>query len=300
MIYVLGSINLDMIASGQRLPQPGETVSATNFKTAAGGKGANQALAAARAGASVNMVGAVGRDEFVHQALAELRKENVTLDDVRAVPGSTGIAIILVDERGENVIVIIAGANGEVSEQDALNAVKKMSRNDILMMVQEVPDAALKVALEAARQKGIKTLLNIAPTTKNTRELALLADIIVANQTEFSALIDQVQPAEDFEHNAATWTKENDKTLIITLGGDGAVGFTPDQRFKVNALDIVPVDTVGAGDTFCGYLAAGLSQGKSLPGALKTAAIAGSLACLRHGAQPAIPHAREVTNAQAS
>lgn len=300
MIYVLGSINLDMIATAQRLPRPGETLAATNFATAAGGKGANQALAAARAGAAVKMVGAVGNDDFVHQALAELARENINLDDVRTVPGPTGIAIILVDERGENVIVIVAGANGGVSEMDALNMVKKMSEDDILVMVQEIPSAALRAALLAARQKGIKSLLNIAPATKETGELAMLADIIIANQTEFLSLITKKQAHDSFEKNAAKWAKENNKTLIVTLGGGGAVAYTPDQQFRVSALDIVPVDTVGAGDTFCGYLAAGLSQGRSLNQALKTAAIAGSLACLKRGAQPAIPNARDVADAQAS
>ncbi|MCF6328142.1 MAG: ribokinase [Devosiaceae bacterium] len=297
MIFVLGSINLDMIATGQRLPKPGETVSATQFTSSAGGKGANQALAAARAGASVKMIGAVGSDNFVKKALKDLRAANIDLTCVRAVPGPTGIAIILVDERGENVIVIVAGANGEVSEKDALTAVKKMSKDDILVMVQEVPAKTLRAALLAAKTKGIMTLLNIAPVSPQTRDLAVLADVVIANETEFYALSDHDPDKLDMEQVAAGWARENNKILIITLGKKGAIGFTPTTQFKVNALDIVPIDTVGAGDTFCGYLAAGLAQGYSLEKALQSATIAGSLACLSPGAQPAIPFANDVLGA---
>lgn len=298
MIYVLGSINLDMIATGQRLPLPGETLNADHFSTAAGGKGANQALAAARAGANVKMFGAVGQDDFVSKALAELKDANVDLTNVAHVEGSTGIAIILVDAHGENVIVIVGGANSKVDDKVAKEMVAEMTSEDLLLMVQEVPDATLKTALLAAKTKGIKTMLNIAPVTSRTPELAQLADIIVANETEFSLLIGSPIEQDSIKSCAAEWAKDNQKTIILTLGGDGAIGATPSEAIEVSALPIAPVDTVGAGDTFCGYLGAALNKGHALHEALETAAIAGSLACLKPGAQPAIPLAIDVAKAK--
>ena len=297
MISVLGSINLDMIATGSRLPAPGETVSAAHFKTAAGGKGANQALAAARAGGDVNMVGAVGSDDFVTKALAELKGARVDLSRVVTVPGPTGLAIILVDRLGENVIVIVAGANGLVSAEMAQKTVAGMAENDILIMVQEIAAATLKAGLMAANEKGVTTLLNIAPITPETPELALMADIIVANETEFSHLSGGAMDKDSILGRAQIWAKQFNKTLVVTLGGDGAIAATPTQVISVDALDITPVDSVGAGDSFCGYLGAGLDQGLSLKEALHRAAIAGSLACLKPGAQPAIPNVADVTKA---
>ncbi len=300
MIYVLGSINLDMIASGQRLPVPGETLIANNFVTAPGGKGANQALAVARAGSSIKMFGAVGSDDFVNEALSALKEANVDLENVVCVPGSTGIAIILVDSKGENVIVIVPGANGHVDAKMADTMIEQMSSRDILVLPQEIPGDAIRAALKGAKTKGITSILNIAPTIPETKELALLADIIIANETEYAFLTGGTSDLAQMDVQAAKWAKDNQKTLIITLGGDGVVAFTPENKFTVEALPIIPVDTVGAGDTFCGYLGAGLEQGLTLEVALKRAAIAGSLACLKHGAQPAIPMLKAVIDAQST
>lgn len=300
MIYVLGSINLDMIATGERLPVPGETLIAHDFVTAPGGKGANQALAVARAGSSVKIFGAVGSDDFVNEALSALKEARVGLEGVASAPGSTGIAIILVDDKGENVIVIVPGANGHVNVKIADTMIEQMSGHDILVLPQEIPAEAIRAALQSAKAKGITSILNIAPTIPETKELALLADIIIANETEYAFLTGGTSDLAQMDVQAAKWAKDNQKTLIITLGGEGVVAFTPDNKFTVEALPIVPIDTVGAGDTFCGFLGAGLDQGLDLEAALKRAAIAGSLACLKPGAQPAIPMLNAVLDAQAA
>ena len=297
MIYVLGSINLDMIASGPRLPVPGETLIADNFATAPGGKGANQALASARAGVGTKLFGAVGSNSFAHEALQELKGGGVNLDNVKTVPGATGIAIILVEGSGENVIVIVPGANGSVDTELARQMNGQMGGTDILLMAQEVPAPAIKAALQGAKAKGITSILNIAPIIGETVELALLADIIVANETEYSFLTG-VDDLSQLNSTGAEWARQHNKTLIVTLGGDGAVAFTPTKRISVKALPIDPVDSVGAGDTFCGYLAAGLENGNSLEEALERAAVAGSLACLKPGAQPAIPVLADVQAAR--
>lgn len=297
MISVLGSINLDMIATGPDLPLPGQTVFASNFSTAPGGKGANQALAAVRAGARVKMVGAVGKDEFAAPALAELEASGMDLDAVKSLEDSIGIALILVDGQGENVIVIVPGANSGVDRAMAGNCVAGMDRGDTLVMVQEVPADSLETALGEARNRGIRTLLNIAPITPDTPRLAPMADIVVANETEFAVLAGTGEDDPDWQDRAALWARTNDAALIVTLGARGAMAFMKGQSLSVAAPPITPVDTVGAGDTFCGYLAAGLDRGLDLEQAMTRAVTAGALACLKPGAQPAIPHAAQVDSA---
>ncbi|MDP2732108.1 MAG: PfkB family carbohydrate kinase, partial [Hoeflea sp.] len=188
MITVVGSVNMDLIATTERLPGPGETVTGSDFSTAPGGKGANQALAARRAGASVNMCGAVGDDAFAAEALALLDDAGADLSAVRRLEGPTGTAMILVGGDGENMIVVIAGANGKVTAQDAEQAVAQMSEGDTLLLQMEIPEAGIEAALRAARAKGVRSILNIAPLTDAVEILAPLADIVIANETEFALL----------------------------------------------------------------------------------------------------------------
>jgi ribokinase len=297
MITVFGSTNLDQIGTVSRLPAPGETVAGGTFSTAAGGKGANQALAARRAGASVRHVSAVGSDHFAEQALALLAEAGVDLSTIRRVPGATGIAMIFVDAEGENVIAILPGANGAVSPADADAALQILAPSDIVLLQQEVPQAATERAMDIARARGATTIFNTAPFLPETPALAKKAAIVVCNETEFALLCGQAHgPIDAIMTN---WAKSNNQTLIVTLGGDGVKTATPDHFFHVPALSIEPVDTVGAGDTFCGYLGAGLDTGLPLELAVRRAAVAASLACLKAGAQPAIPLAADVDMALA-
>ncbi|MCY0093212.1 ribokinase [Hoeflea ulvae] len=295
MITVIGSVNMDLIATTERLPAPGETVSGAEFTTAQGGKGANQALAAQRAGAAVTMGGAVGDDAYGAEALALLEKAGADLGSVRRVQGPTGIAIILVGGDGENVIVVIAGANGHVSVEDAEQAVASMSDSDTLLLQMEIAEASIEAALKAARSKGVRSVLNIAPLTEAVERLAPLADIVIANETEFARL--SGRPAETVDAARAELAALHARTgqcMIVTLGGDGVLWAKDGTVEHVAALKIRPVDTVGAGDTFCGYLAQGLDAGMAFPAAVRRAAVAGALACLKPGAQPSIPLASEV------
>jgi ribokinase len=298
MITVFGSINMDLIANTDRLPKPGETIPGTNFSTAAGGKGANQALAARRAGASVRMAGAVGKDGFATEALALLDEAGTDLSLVKRVEGPTGTALILVGGTGENMIAVVPAANGKVDQQAAVAAVSAMSAGDILMMQLEVPAASVETAFAAARETGVTTIFNIAPFTGDSVRLAGLADIVVANETEFALLAGgAAADPENAEARLEALNRlhgERGQTYVVTLGGDGAIAIRDGKLLRVESLKIEPVDTVGAGDTFCGYLAAGLDQGLAFEEALKRAAIAGSLACLTAGAQPSIPTAAMV------
>lgn len=297
MITIFGSINMDLIANVERLPEPGETVSGYRFSTAAGGKGANQALAARRAGAAVRMVGAVGSDAFANDALALLAEAGADLTLVRRRSDvATGTAHILVDQHGENVIAVVPGANGSMTVADADAAVAATPADGTLMVQLELPPATVEQALTAARAKGIRTLINTAPLTADAPRLARLADIVIANETEFErlALLDDAS-AFDMEGELRRIHAATGQSVIVTLGADGVIAVHDGEIQRASGLRIEPVDTVGAGDTFCGYLAASLDSGVAFADALRCAAVAGSLACLKPGAQPSIPLAAEVT-----
>jgi len=295
MITVFGSINMDLIATTERLPKPGETVAGNSFATAPGGKGANQALAAQRAGTAVRMAGAVGNDEFAVPATALMKEAGVDLSALKQTDGPTGTAMILVDGQGENVIVINAAANGEVSEDDARQAVGNMNKGDFLGLQLEIPAPAIKAALVAADEKGVTSVLNTAPLTHEAAELGRMADIVIANETEFERLVGADElGSEGRIAMLKTYHDETGQTVVITLGGEGAVAMHEGTFYRIDSLKIDPVDTVGAGDTFCGYFAAGLDQGLDFEKAAHRAAAAGALACLKAGAQPSIPLSEEV------
>lgn len=295
MITVFGSINMDLIATTDRLPKPGETVAGHTFTTAAGGKGANQALAATRAGAAVKMAGAVGDDAFATGALELLKAGGADLSLTRTADVPTGTAHILVAGDGENVIVVVPGANGEVCEADAEAAVAATPAGSYLMLQLEVPAASVERALRLAKDKGVTTVINTAPLTGDAVRLAALADIIISNETEFELLTGITGLTAEARITAMkALAAQTGQTLIVTLGADGAVAVRNGILYKAASPKITPVDTVGAGDTFCGYLVAGLDAGMAFEAALARAAKAGALACLKQGAQPAIPLATDV------
>ena len=295
MITIFGSINMDLIATTDRLPKPGETVAGNGFSTAAGGKGANQALAARRAGATVRMSGAVGNDGFAEPALALLEAAGTDLSAVKRVSEPTGTALILVGGDGENMIAVVPGANGTNTAEDASAAVAALNSGDTLMLQFEIPVAAVETALISAKAKGVRTVLNLAPLIPEAARLGRLADIVIANETEFERLASQDNmSASEREAALVRLHAETGQTLIVTLGGDGVIAIRDGELSRAKGLVIEPVDTVGAGDTFCGYFAASLDQGMDFHASLRRAAVAGSLACLKQGAQPSIPVTSEV------
>lgn len=291
MITVFGSINLDLIGKVSRIPKPGETVPGTEFSTAAGGKGANQALAARRAGAKVRIIGSAGRDTMGDEALALLDAGGVDLTNVRRSDLAQGVAMIFVDEAGENVIGILPGANGEVSIEDAERTLTDLTDKDVLVVQQEIAPGSTIRALSMAKDRGARSILNTAPFLSTTREAAKRANIVVADETEFALLAGE----GPLEQKMDEYVAATGRTIIVTLGPEGARAKGPDGlSVSVPAHKITPVDTVGAGDTFVGYFAAGLDAGLTLDVAMRRAAVAASLACLKPGAQPAIPMSAEV------
>jgi ribokinase len=293
LITVIGSINLDLIATVERLPGPGETVPGDHFASAPGGKGANQALAAARAGARVRMIGAVGDDPFAKQATDLLRQAGVDLSGVRHAHLPTGVALILVRADGENVITVVAGAN-QALDTPAVDATS-LASGDLVLLQHEVPLETVAAALRAARGAGAATVLNTAPFRREAAGLLKMADFVIANETEFDLYAGELGlPGVDRLQRMRSFARYTDRTIAVTLGGEGVIASTPDADYQVPALAITPVDTVGAGDTFCGYFAASLADGYGTEAALTRACVAGSLACLKPGAQPSIPFADEV------
>jgi ribokinase len=293
VITVFGSINLDLIGGVERLPEPGETVPGTSFATAPGGKGANQALAAARAGAGVRMMGAVGHDAIADEALALLRSGGVDLSRVRQVDGPTGVALILVGGGGENVIAVVPGANGAVGPADAEGLA--FSADDVLLLQLEVPVAAIEAAARRARAAGARVLLNFAPFRHDALALLPLATHLVVNESECALIVAAVGPHGNTpEDQAVALAERHGAVVVVTLGSEGALAVADGRVTRQPAVPVRAIDTVGAGDTFCGYFAAGLAAGMTRERSLTVACAAGGLACTKSGAQPAIPYRSEV------
>jgi ribokinase len=298
MIHVLGSIGFDLTTISDRLPKPGETLIGTGFVSGPGGKGANQALAAKRAGAETRMIGAVGADPYSEQALSMLREGGVDLSHVETRQTSTGIALIFVGGEGENMIVIAQGANATVTSQQATHM--GIKQGDHLLMQLEIPLEAVAAGIMTAQGVGAVSILNTAPFHPDAARLMNDAYITVANETEFDLACEALRlEGADRKARMQAFAARSGKTIIVTLGGDGAMAATRDGFITVPAVPITPVDTVGAGDTFCGYLGAALDAGHDLESAMRRASAAGSLACLKPGAQPSIPSKAEVDAALA-
>ncbi|SHF50461.1 ribokinase [Kaistia soli DSM 19436] len=289
MITVFGSINIDLVCRTSHLPRPGETVPGSDYQLIPGGKGANQALAARRAGASVRMVGAVGADDMAAIALGELEKDGVDLGALVRRGPTTGMAIITVDDEAENTIVLSPGANARLTAADL--ASNPPGAGDTLLLQMEVPFAESLAAARAARAAGARVLLSIAPFLPIERAALAEVDIILVNETEAADLARHLglEAGAGGPETVATLSKALGKTVIATLGSEGAVASADGAEILVPALPVVPVDTTGAGDTFAGVLAALLDQGESLETALQFAAVAGSLSCTQAGAQPSFP-----------
>ncbi len=293
MIVVYGSINIDVIGHAPTLMRPGETVMGTTLEFAPGGKGANQALAACRAGGEVRMVGCVGHDDFAARALALLSEAEMDLSFVRRMDRHTGTALIIVDDAGENMITVLPGANSRLS----CTALERsgLEPDDWLLLQLETPLDGILAAARFAKSRGANTMLNLAPFMSFPSELLEVTDVLVVNETELRGVLAMLDAPRLDRESAVSWLAGRfGNTVVATFGGEGAIAATGSGAVEVPAISITPVDTVGAGDTFVGFLAVGLSEGIDLEAALSRAAIAGGLACLKPGAQPSIPERYEV------
>jgi ribokinase len=294
-VTVLGSLNMDISVTVPRLPGPGATVLGSAARFTPGGKGANQAVAAARLGADVRMVGCVGDDDFGRQLLAALHGEGINADAVRTVPSvPTGLAMIAVDEAGENLIVVAPGANHQVGPADVARTVT----NDagILVISAEIPAPAITQAL--AQTHGRK-ILNLAPAPANAPELVAAAgdrlDWLVVNESEAAAVLGRsVSGLASAQRAATELTANGPRHAVVTAGAHGAALAGPDGAHTIEGFTVTAVDTVGAGDTFVGALAVALAAGVPPPDALRAAAAAGATAVTRPGAQTAMPRPADI------
>ena len=293
-VTVLGSLNMDISVTVPRLPGPGATVLGAAAQFTPGGKGANQAVAAARLGADVRMVGCVGDDDFGRQLLAALRAEGIDASAVRAVPSApTGLAMIAVDEAGENLIVVAPGANHQVGPADIANA------NDagLLVISAEIPVPAIAQAL--AQAEGRSCVLNLAPAPENAADIVTRSgehlDWLVVNESEAAAVLGHpVSGLADARKAATELTAKGPRHAVVTAGAHGAALAAPDGTHTIDGFNVAAVDTVGAGDTFVGALAVALAAGVPPPEAIRAAAAAGATAVTRPGAQTAMPRPADI------
>jgi ribokinase len=291
-IIVFGSINMDLVTKTPRLPIAGETLPGYEFFTAAGGKGANQAVAAARLGVSTHMVGRLGDDDFGRQLLSGLKAAGVHTDGILVdAAASSGVAVITVDDAGENHIIIVAGVNGRVNQQDVERLTHLLPGAAALLLQFEIPLPVVLSAAQVAHQAGIPVILDPAPAKTNIPpELYPLVDIITPNEIEASQLVGfPVNGQDSAAKAAAELLQRGVNTVIVKLGDQGVFCATAKETFFVPAFSVQAVDTVAAGDAFNGGLAVALAQGYPLPEAVVWGAAAGAICATKSGAQPALP-----------
>lgn len=294
MILVFGSLNADFFLSVRSFPLPGETVLTPAALVKAGGKGANQAAAAAKAGGLVKMVGAVGTDEVAKVPVTALKALGVDCSGVQVSGQATGMAMIMVDERGENSIVVASGANTAVSA----DAVARTALNEdcVLVMQMEVPAEENFKLMRRAKAAGAKTVLNVAPAFPIPESDLKLADYLILNEIEADAVYGSLfaKDAAGIEEKAAAIAGKTEGVCLITMGSDGVVCAGRGETFKVSVLPVRPVDTTGAGDAFVGIFAAMLDGGLDTRQAARYASAGAGLACLKIGAQEALPTLKEI------
>ena len=296
LILVVGSSNTDMTIRLDRIPRPGETILGGAFSTAAGGKGANQAVGAARAGGSVTFIARVGRDMFGEQAVAGFVKDGINVEHiVHDATAPSGIALIFVAKDGENSIAVASGANGRLAPADVQKAQPMLAGAAMLVMQLETPLAAVQAAAELAAKAGVRVILNPAPARLLPAKLLKRVSILTPNETEAELLTGiKVIDTASAATAAAKLRKLGVATVIITLGARGAFIAEANGNQLVPGFKVKVVDTTAAGDIFNGALAVALAEGKALPIAVRFANAAAALSVTKVGAQPSAPFRHDI------
>ena len=276
-VVIVGSANLDLVARTLRLPKPGETVTGSNYFEFCGGKGANQAIAAARAGANTAFIGALGNDHAGETLRVAFKHDDVDISAIQFVSEPTGRALIGVSDDGENSIIVVPGANHAITIGDVERNTKIIASAKVLLCQLEVPLEVVQRAFELAGENSIR-ILNPAPAQSLSKELLQLVDVITPNEHEMQLL-----------GGSEALLKCGVKTIVVTQGARGALMITEKGETRIPPFEVDPVDSTGAGDAFCGMLAARLATGESIQNALKAAVVSGALATLTEGAVPSLP-----------
>jgi ribokinase len=291
-IVVVGSLNMDLVVRTSRHPQPGETLLGSDFKTFPGGKGANQAVAAARLGGKVRMIGRVGADAFGQDLVANLVRDGVDARYVRVTPDSaSGVALITLDADGQNTIVVASGANGLLTPQDIHDSAEAFSGAAAVLLQLETPLDTVAAAISMARDLGVRVVLNPAPARTLPEELLKQVDFLVPNQSELALLTG----LQGIDMAAVAMLDLVGEAVIVTLGGDGVlIALKKHRRVHIPAHAVTVVDTVAAGDAFVGAFGVALAEGRDARQASTFGNAAGALAVTRSGAQPSLPARLEV------
>ncbi len=288
MITVFGSINVDLVMQVDVLPLPGETMLCPEYLIVPGGKGANQALAARRAGAPVRMIGCVGQDDFADQALSLLRQEKVDLAGLGTSNKPTCCAAVCVDRHGENAIVVASGANRDAAAAQIADGM--LEADDWLVLQMEVPHEENWLAIRSAKASGANVMLSVAPAAPVPEPILELLDVLLVNRIEGEMVASHIGfAAEDSSSLPAALSETFGLTCIMTLGAEGAVAVGPGLALAVPTLPVSVVDTTGAGDAFAGILAAAFDEGLPIHDALRRASTGAGLACTVMGAQTGMP-----------
>lgn len=287
-VLVCGSINTDLVVSVNRAPEAGETVTGSGFATFGGGKGANQAVAAARYGADVAMLGAVGDDDFGRARLDDLHREGIDPSSVGTdlfLP--SGVALITVEESGQNRIAYVPGATLGVTESQGIAAFERV-RPGVVLSTLELPLATLAGIYTRAKLDGVVVICNATPEPATGASLAFHADVLIVNEPEALELLG-LTDTDDWASVATLLLQRGPEAVVITLGASGALLATADAILEIPALAVTVVDTTGAGDAFCGAFAAARAEGRSMAECARIGVISGSLATTKAGAQPSMP-----------
>ncbi|WP_324740578.1 ribokinase [Pseudomonas veronii] len=295
-VVVVGSLNMDLVTRASRLPRAGETLIGQSFSTVPGGKGANQAVASARLGAEVAMIGCVGSDAYGLQLRDALLVEGIDCQAVSCVDGSSGVALIVVDDSSQNAIVIVAGSNGELTPASLQAADVVLQAADVIVCQLEVPLETVGYALKRGRELGKTVILNPAPASGPLpAQWYASIDYLIPNESEATALSGvTVDSLDSAKLAAAQLIKAGAAKVIITLGAQGALFSDGNRVEHLAAPNVKAVDTTAAGDTFVGGFAAALAHGKSEAEAIRFGQVAAALSVTRAGAQPSIPTLHDV------
>lgn len=290
-LAVLGSFNMDLVFRAPRLPALGETLRGTSFATFMGGKGANQALAAARAGAEVQMIGRLGADSFGETISAAMAAEGVKLDHVSRDPeAGTGVAGIIVEPNGANSIVVVPQANERTTVADVERARDAIVSAQVLLLQLEIPTELSAAAARIAKRAGRTVIWNPAPARPLPPDVLALVDVLVPNESE-TAQLTGIDPATDESASRAAHAllERGARAVVLTLGERGALVVDGARETRVPSISVAAVDTTAAGDAFCGALAVALAEGRTLDDAVRFGCVAGALAVTVMGAAPSLP-----------
>lgn len=296
-ICVIGSLNMDLVVNVDEMPKKGQTLIGGNFKEVPGGKGANQAVAIAKLGGDVSMIGKVGNDGFGQTLINALKANNVKTDYIQIENCSSGVAMITVDKNAENSIVVAPGANFRVLREDIDKCIESIKQSDIVVVQLETPLDTIKYALQESKQLDKYTILNPAPAVKLDEDIIKNVDLLTPNETELEILSGvKIENEEDIIKAGQVMIQKGVKQLIVTLGSKGSLYIDKDNvKFK-ESYKVDAIDTTAAGDSYTGALSVALSQDKDMEEAMDFASKVGALCVMKEGAQTSLPTIQDVLN----